>query len=90
MDMDSALSIFNSPSLTAYLDYTHSNMYRTVGEFEFGYDTRYDEIALALAFVSVEMALDEDLLEFVPSDTPVSESQEQHGLPASGRSGTEE
>jgi hypothetical protein len=75
--MDSALDIFNNPSLRAYLDYTHNQMYRTVGEFEFGYDSRYDEIALALAFVSVEMALDEDLFEFVPSDAPVSEPQEQ-------------
>ena len=66
--MESALTIFNSPPLRAYLDYTHSKLYREVGEFEFGYDTRYDEIALALAFVSVEMALDEDLLEFVPCD----------------------
>ena len=66
--MDSALDIFNNPSLRAYLDYTHNTMYRVVGEFEFGYDCKYDEIALALAFVSVEMALDPDLYEFVPAD----------------------
>ena len=66
--MDSALTIFNSPPLRAYLDYTHNTLYREVGEFEFGYDSRYDEIALALAFVSVEMALDSDLYEFVPGE----------------------
>jgi len=68
--MDAALDIFNSPSLLAYLDYTHHKLYREVGEFEFGYDPRYDEIALALAFVSVEFALDEDLFEPVPEDGP--------------------
>jgi hypothetical protein len=66
--MNSALAIFNSPPLRAYLDYTHHMLYRVVGEFEFGYDERYDEIALALAFVSVEMVLDEDLYEFVSAD----------------------
>jgi hypothetical protein len=68
VDLDSALSIYNNLSLRAYLDYTHHQLYRVVGEFEFGYDNRYDEIATALAFVSVEMALDEDLYEFVPAD----------------------
>lgn len=66
--MDAALGIFNSPSLRAYLDYTHHKLYRVVGEFEFGYDPQYDEIATALACVSVEMALDDDLYEFVPDD----------------------
>ena len=66
--MNSALAIFNSPPLRAYLDYTHARLFREIGEFEFGYDSRYDEIALALAFVSVEMALDADLYEFVPAD----------------------
>jgi len=69
--MNSALAIFNSPPLRAYLDYTHANLFREVGEYEFGYDSRYDEIALALAFVSVEMALDADLYEFVPADDSV-------------------
>jgi hypothetical protein len=67
--MTSALTIFNSPSLLGYLDYTHNTMYRVVGEFEFGYDCRYDEIALALAFVSVEIALDDDLYEYVPDES---------------------
>jgi hypothetical protein len=66
--MNSALAIFNSPPLRAYLDYTHHMLYRVVGEFEFGYDERYDEIAMALAFVSVEMVLDEDLYEFVAAE----------------------
>ena len=68
VDINAALNIFNSPALRAYLDYTHHTVYRVVGEFEFGYDTRYDEIALALACVSVEMALDEDLYEVVAND----------------------
>jgi hypothetical protein len=68
MDMDRALSIFNSPSLMAYVDYTHQHLYREVGEFEFGYDDTYDELAYALAYVSVEMVLDDDLLVFVPTD----------------------
>ena len=69
MDMNSAIAIFNDPRRVAYLDYTHNTMYRVVGEFEFGYDTTYDEIALALAFISVEMALEEDLYEFVPTNS---------------------
>ena len=68
--MEAALDIFNSPSLRAYLDYTHTKLYRAVGEYEFGYDEQYDEIAMALAFCSVEMALDEDLFEFVPGGEP--------------------
>jgi hypothetical protein len=68
VDINTALTVFNSPSQRAYLDYTHNTIYRVVGEFEFGYDTSYDEIALALAFVSVEMALDGDLYETVPAD----------------------
>jgi hypothetical protein len=76
MDMNAALDIFNSPPLRAYLDYTHDKLYSKVGEFEFGYDERYDEIALALAFCSVEMALDDDLFEFVPADDPRPPSSE--------------
>jgi hypothetical protein len=72
VDIHSALTVFNNPSLRAYLDYTHSRLYREVGEFEFGYDDQYDEIASALAFVSVEMALDEDLCEFIPAKDPLS------------------
>jgi hypothetical protein len=68
VDINTALKIFNNPSLRAYLDYTHHTVYRVVGEFEFGYDARYDEIALALACVSVEMALDEDLYEIIPAE----------------------
>ena len=77
VNMDAALDIFNSPSLLAYLDYTHHKLFRELGEYEFGYDPRYDDIALALAFVSVEMALDEDLFESVPYDDsrPPSESE---------------
>jgi hypothetical protein len=66
MDRDSAVSIFNNPSLVGYLDYTHMTVYRVYGEFEFGFDERYDEIALALAFVAIEMAIDEDLYEIIP------------------------
>jgi hypothetical protein len=69
VDINAALNVFNNPSLRAYLDYTHFTIYRVVGEFEFGYDTRYDEIALALACVSVEMALDEDLYEIIPAES---------------------
>jgi hypothetical protein len=69
MDINTALNVFNSPSLRAYLDYTHHTIYSVVGEFEFGYDERYDEIALALAYVSVEIALDEDLFEIVPTES---------------------
>lgn len=72
MSLDDALRIVNDPSLTAYLDYTHAHLYRTVGEFEFGYDDSYDEIAFAFAYAAVEMALDDELLEYVP-DTPPSD-----------------
>lgn len=68
MGLDDALKIVNDPSLTAYADYTHHTVYRTIGEFEFGYDETYDDIAFAFAFVAVEMALNEELLHFVPDD----------------------
>jgi hypothetical protein len=69
VDQKSALSIFNNASLIGYLDYTCETVYRVYGEFEFGFDERYDEIALALAFVAVEMAIDEDLYVIVPAES---------------------
>lgn len=69
MNLDQALTIVNNSSLVAYCDYTHNRLYRTVGEFEFGWDTPYDEIAMAFVLVSVEMAFDDSLLEYVPRDS---------------------
>jgi hypothetical protein len=69
VDLDTAIAIFNDPRRVAYLEYTHNTMYRVVGEFEFGYDVTYDEIALALALIAVEVALSEDLYEFVPANS---------------------
>lgn len=68
MNLDEALDVVNNPSLVAYCDYTHHHVYRTIGEFEFGYDESYDEIAFAFVYVSVEMAFDDELLEFAASD----------------------
>lgn len=75
MSLDDALRIVNDPSLNAYCDYTHAHLYRTVGEFEFGYDELYDEIAYAFAYAAVEMALDDELLEYIP-DSPPAEKRE--------------
>jgi len=73
MGLDDALKIVNDPSLTAYADYTHQRLYRTVGEFDFGYDDAYDEIVTAHAFIAVEMALDDELLAYVPDEPPTGE-----------------
>ena len=76
MGLDNALRIVNDPSLTAYADYTHQRLYRAIGEFEFGYDDSYDEIVTAHAFVALEMALDDELLAYVPDEPSAAEEPE--------------
>ena len=68
MDLDRALELVNDASLTAYCDYVHSQVFRIYGEYELGFDDTYDEVAYAMAFVAVEMALDAESFEFVPDD----------------------
>jgi hypothetical protein len=70
MHLDRALDIADTPSLMAFLDYTHQHLYRDIGGFELGIDENYDEIAYALAFVSVEMVFADDLLEFKQANRP--------------------
>ncbi len=68
MDLDTALEIVNDPALVAFCDYTHATLQRPAGGYEFGRDERYDVIVLAFAFVAVELALNEEMFEFVPRD----------------------
>ncbi len=70
MNLDRALEIVNDASLNAYCDYTHQNLFRRLAEYEPGIDSRYDEIVYAFAYVAVEIALEEDLFEFVPDERP--------------------
>ena len=73
MDLDRALDIVNDASLNAYCDFVHARLFRTLSEYEPGLDARYDEIVYAFAFVSVELALNEELFEFVPNERPDSQ-----------------
>jgi len=68
MDLDRALEIVNDASMTAYCDYVHSQVFSVYGQYETGFDSTYDEVVYALAFVAVELALDGESLEFVPDD----------------------
>jgi len=77
MDLDRALELVNDASLNAYCDYVHSQVFRIYGEYEPGFDDTYDEVAYAMAFVAVEMALDGESFEFVPNDPPKSSEGEQ-------------
>jgi hypothetical protein len=70
MDLDRALEIVNDGSMNAYCDYVHSRVFQSYGEYEFGFDDTYDEVAYAQAYVAVEMALDDESFEFVPDDPP--------------------
>jgi hypothetical protein len=70
MDLDRALEIVNDPSLNAYCDYVHSQVFSVYGQYEFGFDPTYDEFVYAFAFVAIELALGEEMLEFVPDDEP--------------------
>lgn len=67
MDLDQAVEIVNDPSLNAYCDYVHEKVFATYGEYEFGIDQMYDEIAVAFAFVAVELALNGEGLHAVPN-----------------------
>lgn len=77
MDLDRALEIVNDASLNAYCDYVHSRVFNVYGQYEFGFDDTYDEVVTALAFVAVELALDDESFEFVPDDPPRREEGEQ-------------
>ena len=68
MDLDKALDIVNDPSMNAYCDYVHNEIFRNYGQYEPGFDDTYDEVAMAFAFVAVEVALNGEMLEFVPKD----------------------
>jgi hypothetical protein len=70
MNLDRALEIVNDSSLNAYCDYVHAEVFDVYGQYEFGFDDTYDEVVYALAFVAVEMALDDESFEFVPDDKP--------------------
>jgi hypothetical protein len=77
MDLDRALEIVNDASLNAYCDYVHSQIFRIYGQYEPGFDDAYDEVVYALAYVAVEMALDEGAFEFVPEDAQNMDDGEQ-------------
>lgn len=68
MDLDKALEIVNDPSMNAYCDYVHNEIFRNYGQYELGFDETYDEVVMAFAFVAVEVALNGEMLEFVPKD----------------------
>jgi hypothetical protein len=68
MDLDKALDIVNDPSMNAYCDYVHNEIFRNYGQYEPGFDDTYDEVVMAFAFVAVEVALNGEILEFVPKD----------------------
>lgn len=68
MDLDKALEIVNDPSLNAYCDYVHELVFCSYGEYAIGFDDKYDTVALAYAFIAVELALNEEAFEFVPVD----------------------
>lgn len=68
MDLDRALEIVNDASMNAYCDYVHTQVFRVYGEYEMGFDDTYDQVVYAFAYVAVELALDAELLEFVPDD----------------------
>jgi len=67
MDIDTAVEIVNDPSLTAYCDYVHELVYRSIGEYAVGFDSKYDTVALAYAYIAVELALNEEEFEFMPT-----------------------
>lgn len=68
MTLDTAIETVNDRSQAAYCDWVHQRVFRRIGEFEFGFDEHYDQIVWAYAFVAVELALDDDMVEFVPED----------------------
>jgi hypothetical protein len=68
MNLDKALEIVNDPSMNAYCDYVHNEIFRNYGQYELGFDDMYDEVAMAFAFVAVEVALNDEMFEFVPKD----------------------
>lgn len=68
MDLDKALKIVNDSSMNAYCDYVHNEVFRNYGQYELGFDETYDEVVLAFAFVAVEVALNDEMFEFVPTD----------------------
>jgi hypothetical protein len=76
MDLDRALEIVNDASMNAYCDYVHTQIFRVYGEYEIGFDETYDQVVYAFAYVAVELALDTELLEFVPDDQPRRPDQE--------------
>jgi hypothetical protein len=78
MNLDRALEIVNDPSMNAYCDYVHNEIFRNYGQYELGFDDMYDEVALAFAFVAVEVALNDEMFEFVPKDQlPEAEDEEE-------------
>jgi hypothetical protein len=68
MDLDEALDIVNDLAQGSYLDFVHREVICPQGRYIPGEDEDYDRTAMALAFVAVEVALNEELLEFVPRD----------------------
>ncbi|MBI5231044.1 MAG: hypothetical protein HY876_02640 [Coriobacteriales bacterium] len=75
MNLEEALEIVNDPSLSAYCEYLHENLFAKYGEFEFGIDDQYDDIVYAYAFVAVEFVLNEGLLEIAPYAADAGESE---------------
>jgi hypothetical protein len=77
VDLDKALKIVNDPSMNAYCDYVHNEVFCNYGQYELGFDETYDEVVLAFAFVAVEVALNDEMFEFVPTDQRPEEETEQ-------------
>jgi hypothetical protein len=76
MDLDKALEIVNDPSMNAYCDYVHNEVFRNYGQYEQGFDETYDEVVMAFAFVAVEVALNGEMFEFVPTEQRPEEETE--------------
>jgi hypothetical protein len=68
MDLDRALEIANDPAMHAYCTEVHDRIFVTYGEYELGIDEKYDEVVYALAYVSVELAMDGECFESVPEE----------------------
>jgi hypothetical protein len=77
MDLDKALAIVNDASMSAYCDHVHAEIFQNYGQYELGFDDTYDEVVMAFAFVAVEVALNDEMFEFVPKEqSPADEESD--------------